>query len=271
MANRVVDYIYCITPHVGKLQCVSRSIILSISCKQGGLNITPPPTPSPCEILFTRSSACMSCYATSVRANHCQTSCTTPSCRCGWHKPPINRHKTQHMSLYASKSGNTLTAAFLLQVRLAYLSNERLVWLQQQPQTCLPGDLLLQGALQRLQLQDQPALLGKAAVKPRGSYCSKLHYGLPGGQEHVDLPLHHVWHLLAPRISVKVSGQPCSPPPPSHVVSWQITLCKDQTALIVRSYAVQWLLSRTHTWRQLIAFVCTWLGREACLECQTDG
>ncbi|DBB04807.1 TPA: hypothetical protein ACH3X3_010098 [Trebouxia sp. C0006] len=41
-------------------------------------------------------------------------------------------------------------------VRLAYLSNERLVWLQQQAHSLLPAVLLLQGCLQRLQMQDQP-------------------------------------------------------------------------------------------------------------------
>ena len=97
----------------------------------------------------------------------------------------------------------------LLQVRLAYLSNERLVWLQQQAHTSLPADLLLRGAVQRLQMQDQPCELASALVQPRSSYCSNLQYGLPGGQEHVDVPVHHVWELLAPRISVKVSGQPC--------------------------------------------------------------
>ena len=109
-----------------------------------------------------------------------------------------------------------------MQVRLAFLSNERLVWLQQQSQTCLPQDLLLQGALQRLQLQDQPDMLSKAAVQPRTSYCSKLQYGLPGGQEHVDVPVQHVWHLLAPNISVKVSGKHASPTPSKLAVqSWQ--------------------------------------------------
>ena len=94
-----------------------------------------------------------------------------------------------------------------LQVRMAYLSNERLVWLQQQSQSSLPSDLLLQGALLRLSMQDQPSEMASALMQPRSSYCSNLQYGLPGGQEHVDLPVHHVWELLAPNISVKVSGQ----------------------------------------------------------------
>ena len=91
---------------------------------------------------------------------------------------------------------------------MAYLSNERLVWLQQQAQTPLPADLLLKGALQRLQMQDQACELASALVQPRTSYCSAWQYGLPGGQEHIDVPVHHVWELLAPKISVKVSGQP---------------------------------------------------------------
>ncbi len=94
-----------------------------------------------------------------------------------------------------------------VQVRMAYLSNERLVWLQQQSQSSLPSDLLLQGALLRLHMQDQPSEMAPALVQPRSSYCSNLQYGLPGGQEHIDLPVHHVWDLLAPHISVKVSGQ----------------------------------------------------------------
>jgi len=94
-----------------------------------------------------------------------------------------------------------------VQVRMAYLSNERLVWLQQQSQSSLPSDLLLQGALLRLHMQDQPSEMASALVQPRSSYCSNLQYGLPGGQEHIDLPVHHVWDLLAPNISVKVSGQ----------------------------------------------------------------
>ena len=101
-----------------------------------------------------------------------------------------------------------------MQVRFAYLSNERLVWLQQQSQSALPTDLLLQGALLRLQLQDQTAALATALVQPRSSYCSNLQYGLPGGQEHVDVPVHHVWDLLAPKINVKVSGQHASSLPP---------------------------------------------------------
>lgn len=104
-----------------------------------------------------------------------------------------------------------------MQVRMAYLSNERLVWLQQQSPSAVPPNLLLQGALLRLQMQDQPAELASALVQPRSSYCSNLQYGLPGGQEHVDVPVHHVWDLLAPKISVKVSGQPARllPPIPS--------------------------------------------------------
>ena len=100
---------------------------------------------------------------------------------------------------------------------MAYLSNERLVWLQQQSASAVPPSLLLQGALLRLQMQDQPAELASALVQPRSSYCSNLQYGLPGGQEHVDVPVHHVWDLLAPKISVKVSGWPASllPPTPS--------------------------------------------------------
>ena len=94
-----------------------------------------------------------------------------------------------------------------VQVRMAYLSNERLVWLQQQSQSSLPSDLLLQGALLRLSMQDQPSEMASALMQPRSSYCSNLQYGLPGGQEHIDLPVHHVWDLLAPNISVKVSGQ----------------------------------------------------------------
>ncbi len=90
---------------------------------------------------------------------------------------------------------------------MAYLSNERLVWLQQQSQSSLPSDLLLQGALLRLSMQDQPSEMASALMQPRSSYCSNLQYGLPGGLEHVDLPVHHVWELLAPNISVKVSGQ----------------------------------------------------------------
>ncbi|DBB09190.1 TPA: Bardet-Biedl syndrome 5 protein, variant 4 [Trebouxia sp. C0006] len=98
-------------------------------------------------------------------------------------------------------------AAQLFQhVRMAYLSNERLVWLQQQSQSSLPSDLLLQGALLRLSMQDQPSEMASAVMQPRSSYCSNLQYGLPGGQEHIDLPVHHVWDLLAPNISVKVSG-----------------------------------------------------------------
>ena len=94
-----------------------------------------------------------------------------------------------------------------LQVRMAYPSNERLVWLQQQSQSSLPSDLLLQAALLRLSMQDQPSEMASALMQPRSSYCSNLQYGLPGGQEHIDLPVHHVWDLLAPNISVKVSGQ----------------------------------------------------------------
>ncbi|KAL0025169.1 hypothetical protein WJX77_004596 [Trebouxia sp. C0004] len=98
-------------------------------------------------------------------------------------------------------------AAQLFQhVRMAYLSNERLVWLQEQSQSSLPADLLLQGALLRLKMQDQPSEMASAVMQPRSSYCSNLQYGLPGGQEHIDLPVHHVWDLLAPGISVKVSG-----------------------------------------------------------------
>lgn len=60
--------------------------------------------------------------------------------------------------------------------------------------------------MQRLQFQDQSNALSEAPVQPRYSYCSKLHYGLPGGQEHVDVPVHHIWDLLAAKIRVKVSG-----------------------------------------------------------------
>ena len=89
---------------------------------------------------------------------------------------------------------------------MAYLSNERLVWLQQQAHSMLPVGLLLQGCLQRLQMQDQPCELASAMMQPRSSYCSNPQYGLPGGQEYVDVPVHHIWQLLAPSISVKVSG-----------------------------------------------------------------
>ena len=60
--------------------------------------------------------------------------------------------------------------------------------------------------MQRLQFQDQSNALSEAPVQPRYSYCSKLQYGLPGGQEHVDVPVHHIWDLLAAQIRVKVSG-----------------------------------------------------------------
>ncbi|DBB04806.1 TPA: hypothetical protein ACH3X3_010097 [Trebouxia sp. C0006] len=43
-------------------------------------------------------------------------------------------------------------------------------------------------------------------MQPRSSYCSNLQYGLPGGQEYVDVAVHHIWQLLAPSFSVKVSG-----------------------------------------------------------------
>ena len=89
---------------------------------------------------------------------------------------------------------------------MCYLSNERLVWLQQQSVCAMPSETLLAGTLLRLQLQDQGSALADALVQPRGSYCSNLHYGLPGGQEYVDVPVQHIWDLLAPKIRVKVSG-----------------------------------------------------------------
>ena len=70
----------------------------------------------------------------------------------------------------------------------------------------MPQDLLLAGTLLRLQLQDQGSAMTEARVQPRSSYCSNLQYGLPGGQEHVDVPVQHIWDLLAPKIRVKVSG-----------------------------------------------------------------
>lgn len=112
-----------------------------------------------------------------------------------------------------------------MQVRMAYLSNERLVWLQQQSPSAVPSNLLLQGALLRLQMQDQPSQLASALVQPRSSYCSNLQYGLPGGQEHVDVPVHHVWDLLAPKISVKVSGQPARLLPPIPLCTCTFGCC----------------------------------------------
>lgn len=67
-------------------------------------------------------------------------------------------------------------------------------------------------------MQDQPCELASALMQPRSSYCSNLQYGLPGGQEYVDVPVHHIWQLLAPSISVKVSGQHHRPLPPSHLL-----------------------------------------------------
>ena len=95
------------------------------------------------------------------------------------------------------------------------------MWLQQQAHSLLPAVLLLQGCLQRLQMQDQPCELASALMQPRSSYCSNLQYALPGGQEYVDVPVHHIWQLLAPSISVKVSGQRHRPLPPCHLLLMQ--------------------------------------------------
>ena len=134
-------------------------------------------------------------------------------------------HKASHKEHFH----NTIySLACVLQVRLAYLSNERLVWLQQQSHSLLPVGLLLQGCMQRLQMQDQPCELASALMQPRGSYCSNLQYGLPGGQEYVDVPVHHIWQLLAPSISVKVSGQRHRPLPPSHFLLMLLSSSKHE-------------------------------------------
>ena len=112
-----------------------------------------------------------------------------------------------------SSHNDPLIRCQVVQVRLCYLSNERLVWLQQQSPSSIPSDLLLQGTMQRLQFQDQSNALSEAPVQPRSSYCSNLQYGLPGGQEHVDVPVHHIWDLLAGKIRVKVSGMTSSASP----------------------------------------------------------
>lgn len=119
--------------------------------------------------------------------------------------------------MHGTVTNSFLNLAHVLQVRLAYLSNERLVWLQQQAHSLLPAGVLLQGCLQRLQMQDQPCELASALVQPRSSYCSNLQYGLPGGKEYVDVPVHHIWELVAPSITVKVSGQHHRPLPSSHL------------------------------------------------------
>lgn len=116
------------------------------------------------------------------------------------------------------KTGFIASVYLSVQVRLCYLSNERLVWLQQHSPSAVPSELLLQGSMLRLQFQDQSHALSGAPVQPRSSYCSALQYGLPGGQEHVDVPVHHIWDLLAAKIRVKVSGMPTRLPPSRHML-----------------------------------------------------
>ncbi|KAK9820583.1 hypothetical protein WJX72_011925 [[Myrmecia] bisecta] len=97
------------------------------------------------------------------------------------------------------------TARKLFQeVRWLFLSNARLTELQ--AEDAVPRDLLLAGALCRLSVLDQPERSAELNILPRHSYCSTVMHGLPGGCEYVDLPCHHIWELLRPKITVRVSG-----------------------------------------------------------------
>lgn len=110
----------------------------------------------------------------------------------------VQRHELEH----------TAIATLFAQVKLPYLSNERLGKLI--AENTVPKDLLLAGMASRLQMIDHPERMQSVAgnaCQPRKTYCCTVEYGLPGGSEYASLPLEAVWEDLLAWLEVGVSGE----------------------------------------------------------------
>lgn len=83
---------------------------------------------------------------------------------------------------------------------MLYLDNKMLSSMQHSAQ--LPKDLLLTGALQRLEAMDSPGTdLAALRPPPRATYCCDSLYGLPGGCTSLTVQLEDIW----PHVSMWLS------------------------------------------------------------------